>query len=561
MKRIVLVLANLIWILVNFKDALLFRYFSGNVKETQKKILQKIIGKNRNTEYGQKYDFSVLRSVDDYRKKIPISSYDDYREYVERIQSGEQKILTNEAVSVLEPTSGSTDGTKYIPYTESLQKEFGRSIAPWVVNLFFSHPRMILGSSYWSITPSAKKECPKERENIAVGFKDDSEYFGRVERWMIEILMAVPKEIGQIHNMENFWYTTALFLLSDQRLSFISVWNPTFLLLLIGRISLYWEDLLKDIELGKISFPKEEDGLVRCSMQKRLKPNLVRAIHLRKCQNDDNSLRWDKIWPSLRVISCWGSERSLPYLQKLERIFSHVAVQAKGLIATEGFVTFPLEGIGFALSVCSHFFEFEEAVNHAGEKCESKLAHELEEGKEYSVIITTGGGLYRYRLGDVVSVRGWYRQCPLLEFRGRGQFVSDLFGEKLDERFVQRILDEELSRLNICPDFTMIAPDKNEDTQSVAYTLFLEVSSECCSKSFEILKSNLEQRLCDNFHYAYCRRLGQLSPFQIFLVNSFGNEAYMNGCVSLGQKLGNIKPQLLRKEFGWPSRFVGDYFN
>jgi hypothetical protein len=472
---------------------------------------------------------------------------------------GEQNVLTKELVSVLEPTSGSTDGTKHIPYTKSLQKGFGKAIAPWVVDLFFSHPRMILGSSYWSITPSVKKECPEDA-NVAIGFKDDSEYFGRVEKWMIEILMAVPKEISQINNMENFWYATALFLLRDQRLSFISIWNPTFLLLLIDRISLRWEDLLKDVEMGKISFPEEEDGLAVCSMQKRLRPSLVRATHLRKCQNDDNSLQWDKIWPNLRVISCWGSERSLPYLQKLERKFSQVVVQAKGLIATEGFITFPLEGIGFALSVRSHFFEFEEIAGN-GEKNELRLAHELEEGKEYSVIITTGGGLYRYRLGDVVSVDGWYEQCPLLEFRGRGQFVSDLFGEKLNERFVQKILDKELDILNIWPDFSMIAPEINEDTQSAAYTLFLEVSSRRCLESLRVLKLTLEEGLCDNFHYAYCRKLGQLSSFRLFLIDSSASKAYMNGCISLGQKLGNIKPQLLRKEVGWSSRFIGNYLD
>lgn len=559
MKKMVLILANLIWILVNIKDALLFRYYAGRTEEAQKKILQEIIGANRQTKYGRRYDFSALRSVDDYRKKVPITSYADYSEYIQRILSGEQNVLTKESVSVLEPTSGSTDGTKYIPYAKSLQKEFGRGIAPWVIDLFFAHPRMILGSSYWSITPSVKKACPQDL-NVTIGFKDDSEYFGRVEKWMIGILMAVPKEISQINNTENFWYATALFLLRDQRLSFISVWNPTFLLLLIEKASLHWEELLKDLESGIISFPEAEDGLALRSIQKRLRPDLVRVMYLRKCQNDDTSLRWDKIWPNLRVISCWGSERALPYLQKLERNFTQVVFQAKGLIATEGFITFPLESIGFALSIRSHFFEFEEVLDH-GERDELRLAHELEEGKEYSVIITTGGGLYRYRLGDTVAVDGWHKQCPLLEFRGRGQFVSDLFGEKLDECFVQKILSEELSRLNVRPDFSMIAPEKNEASQAIAYTLFLEVTSDCCLEYLRKLKSHLEQRLCDNFHYAYCRKLGQLSSFRLFLINSFANEAYMHGCISLGQKLGNIKPQLLRKELGWSSQFVGDYLN
>ena len=53
------------------------------------------------------------------------------------------------------------------------------------------------------------------------------------------------------------------------------------------------------------------------------------------------------------------------------------------------------------------------------------------------MILTTSGGLYRYRLKDIVRVTGFAGSVPLIKFMGKQDKVSDLFGEKLNERFVQ----------------------------------------------------------------------------------------------------------------------------
>src|SRR5207248_1486212 len=60
-------------------------------------------------------------------------------------------------------------------------------------------------------------------------------------------------------------------------------------------------------------------------------------------------------------------------------------------------------------------------------------AHELERGREYRVLITTHGGLYRYDLEDVVRVEGEHAGMPLLSFRHRAGRVHSFTGEKLTE--------------------------------------------------------------------------------------------------------------------------------
>ena len=58
-----------------------------------------------------------------------------------------------------------------------------------------------------------------------------------------------------------------------------------------------------------------------------------------------------------------------------------------------------------------------------------------------AVIVTTGGGLWRYRLGDLVEVDGFVAATPSLRFIGRGASVSALCGEKLNETFVTRAIE------------------------------------------------------------------------------------------------------------------------
>ena len=55
------------------------------------------------------------------------------------------------------------------------------------------------------------------------------------------------------------------------------------------------------------------------------------------------------------------------------------------------------------------------------------FADQVEVGKSYEVIITTVSGLYRYRLGDVVKVVGFFNNTPLLEFLYRQVMLQSVF--------------------------------------------------------------------------------------------------------------------------------------
>jgi hypothetical protein len=366
------------------------------------------------------------------------------------------------------PTSGTTGPTKWIPYTASLYREFQRGIAPWIVNLFSHNPGMLAGKSYWAISPVG--ETGEE-------FGDDTEYLGSARKWVGSTLaVPVAVRVAKQWRRETLRYLTAC-----RDLTFISVWHPSFLTLLLEGV--------------------EEPA---------------------------------RLWPKLRVISCWGDA------PELREKFPQATIQPKGLIATEGFVSLPLWGRdGAALAVRSHFFEF---VDEAGN---ARLAHELVAGNAYSVVLTTGGGLRRYRLRDRVRVTGFVNECPLLRFIGKESNVSDHFGEKVSELQVATALE------GLPAKFALVA------CEGRTYTLFVETDRD--DDELLLAAERLEAALQDNVHYRYCRQLGQLDRVRLFRIEGRGAEAYLGECQRRGQRLGDVKPTVLRADSGWAKVFRGRF--
>jgi hypothetical protein len=313
------------------------------------------------------------------------------------------------------------------------------------------------------------------------------------------------------------------------------VWNPTFLTLLVDRLSEWGEALARD-----------------------MRPDTRRADVLRTALRAATlGERHAILWPHLQVISCWTDANAAAPAAHVARLFPHARIQGKGLIATEGFISLPLVGHeGAALAVRSHFLEFAR-VNAENEMSEDapSLAHELDRGQRYAVIVTTGGGLYRYQLHDVVEVVGHVRECPLIRFVGRQGYVSDWFGEKLNEAYVARVLRETFDVFGVAPAFAMLACD---DTLSPpAYVLYIDTSES--ADVLERVGGSIELRLRDSFHYDYARRLGQLATLRVFRAEG-ANDAYLTAAVRGGQRAGDVKPLTLDRRTGWslilPGRFV-----
>lgn len=153
-----------------------------------------------------------------------------------------------------------------------------------------------------------------------------------------------------------------------------------------------------------------------------------------------------------------------------------------------------------------------------------------------------------------MTTRGLYVCLACLRLLGKGDKVSDWFGEKLHEQFVAHALEDVFCKHGVTPSFALLAPDDSQE--KFHYTLHLELPSDQRSKAgLANLASDLDKRLRRNFHYDYCRRLGQLAAVKIFWIDHGAYEAYLQACQARGQRLGNIKPSCLQKTTGWGDCF------
>jgi hypothetical protein len=500
---------NLPWLAANLPGYIRFRRALSRPEVVQRSLLRSYLQTNAETAFGLAHGFARIRTAEEYRERVPLSLWEDMAPWIERIAGGEELVLTRSPVRTLEPTSGSSSAAKLIPYTSELQREIRRAVAPWIIDLYRHHPKLAFGTSYWSVTPLALDE-ERPAGTVRVGFEEDAEYLGGFWSRLVDATLAVPGTVRYLRDPDAFRYATLRFLLLRQDLSLISVWHPSFLTLLLDALPGFWDRLLRDIE----------------STSPR------RAAELKRFAPDAPT----RLWPRLGLISCWGDAHAALSLPELARAFPGVEIQPKGLIATEGFVTIPFGG-AWPVAVRSHFFEF--LPEDGGGP---RFVWELEEGKVYSVALTTGGGLYRYRLQDRVRVEGFVEETPSLRFLGKEGHVSDLRGEKLHESFVAGVLARLFEAVGIAPRFAMLAP-----SEEAGYILFLETDTAAPPG----LAEKLDEELSANPHYRLCRALGQLSAVHIQEVKPGAFERYLARCRERGQRWGDVKPLALSPLLGW----------
>ncbi len=553
-------LANGLWYLLSWPESLAFHLARRDVAGAQQKLLMHLLHHNAETDFGRRYDFATIRSVAEYQARVPLSTYDDYQAAIDQIGAGRPQVLTGDPVLLLEPTSGSTAATKHIPYTATLKAEFQRAIAPWVVDLFSHRPGLLPGQAYWSVTPVIRRN-ERTPGGIPIGFEEDSEYFGGLQRHLIQAVMVVPPLVRLIDDMETFRYVTLLFLLRSRCLALISIWNPTFLILLVERLSAWWLQLAADIARGTLSPPAPLAPDLQAQFNRLNRPDRQRAAEIRAAfqTGSDPGTIHARLWLHLRLISCWTDAQAALYAPELVRLFPQARLQGKGLLATEGVVSFPLVGqAGAVLALRSHFFEFLPVDNRSAtteDTGQPLLAHQLELDDYYEVILTTGGGLYRYQLHDLVQVVGRLGNCPLIRFVGKAAHISDWFGEKLNEYHVQQVLQTLLNRHHLQPTFAMLACEEEEGQH--AYVLFIEVDEGASDEALHRLGPELDTALQENFYYQYCRDLGQLGLLRVFRIEGGALETYLSVCQAHGQRAGDIKPVALHRLGGWARAFRG----
>ena len=178
------------------------------------------------------------------------------------------------------------------------------------------------------------------------------------------------------------------------------------------------------------------------------------------------------------------------------------------------------EGI---LEIGTHFFEFVPEAEYGCPHPTVLEAHELEEGENYYILLTTSSGFYRYDICDVVQCTGFYRSTPLLRFLHKGSHISSVTGEKLAESQAVEAVTAALDEIELRVKQFTLAPVWGEPP---GYRLLIEEGDAPSGGTLARLEKAVDERLQEaNCEYREKRVTGRLAPVQVTLLRSGAWEA------------------------------------
>ncbi len=507
---------NMAFVFYNRKKHKEFIYAVSDVQNSQKKRLLSIINGNTNCDFGKRYNFDKIISINDFQNQVPLSEYSDYEADIEKVMDGNTKVLCSEPINYFALSSGSSAASKYIPYTKALKLEFANAINSWLYDLFSKNNKLKFGKQFWIITPNSDFQKPKSI--VPIGFEPDSNYFGGFQQKLINGLMAVPDEINKVNNNDNYFYILSYFLIQSKNLRLMSVWNPSFILSITEAVNTHIDSLITDLENKTLSLPNPQFSADNNLVAKYIRRNTKRAKELKLLKNE-TVISPENLWPKLALISCWTDSWAKVYIPQIRMLFPNTKIQSKGLLATEAAITIPLDGVEFPVLVPNaHFYEFKNTDDNR-----IYLAHELQKDKFYEVFITSSGGFYRYSLSDIVQIKGFFKHSPMLEFIGKKDKVSDISGEKINEEHIERIIDRIAAKYLKTTSYTFVGIGKQKTVYS--YIIYIEKENILQLSQLNNLLADFENYLRENYHYLHSREMKQLNTVGLCIMD---NEMFQN---------------------------------
>jgi len=265
-------------------------------------------------------------------------------------------------------------------------------------------------------------------------------------------------------------------------------------------------------------------------------------------------LSLEDAWSGLALIGCWLGGHAGRHATRLGADYGAVLLRDLGLVASEGRVTLPVaDGTAAGvLALDAGFYEFipEESMDAATPPV--FLAHELEIGRRYDVVMSSANGLYRYDLNDVVEVRGHYRGTPLLAFVRKGRDMASITGEKLHLNHVQAAIREaealtaaEIWQYRVIPDVDAWRYDLLVEPSGPGLD---EIGAEAFARAFDDALARV------NVEYAAKRRSHRLAPPRLCVMRSGWAERQCRTEFERGRREGQHKWRVIQAEWDGDSR-------
>ncbi len=350
--------------------------------ETQEEVLFRLLSKAALTEWGIKYDYQSIASVNDFRNRIPVQRYEDMIPYIERLRKGEKDLIWPGEIKWFAKSSGTTSSkSKFIPMSrEALEECHYRAakdiLAIYTLNnpdtKFYKGKALTLGGSH--------------RINQ---FSNDSLYGDLsailIENapWWVEIIRTPRQKVALLEDFEE-------------------------------KLGLITRTAIKENITNFAGVPSWYLTLIKHILQYTGKSNLL------------------DVWPNLEVFFHGGISFT-PYRDIYRKLIDGSQMHyMETYNASEGFFGIqddPERTDMLLMLDYGIFYEFIPAGETGRESPRAYSLGEVETGINYAMVISTNGGLWRYLVGDTIVFTGTspYRFC----ISGRTKQFINAFGEEV----------------------------------------------------------------------------------------------------------------------------------
>lgn len=416
------------------------RQWNTNAEETQEKVFDMLLENGRKTKFGQDHDFEGIRTHDDFKKRVPIRDYEGLRGYIEEVVAGKPDILWPGQPLYFAKTSGTTSGTKYIPISrESMPFHIQAArdalllYARRTGNYSFIDGKMI----FLQGSPVMEKKNGIQTgrlSGIVAHYVPAYLQKNRLPSWDINCMEDWEKKVEAIAHET---------IPEDMRLiSGIPPW-----------VVMYFE---------------------------RVKALTGKSI--------------GEQWPGFSLFVNGGVAFE-PYRAKFEELIGRKVDIVEVYPASEGFIAIQdgPEGEGL-LMLLKHgiFYEFVPVEEYFNENPTRLMAHQVELGKHYALVMSTNAGLWAYSIGDTVEV---VSKSPLrVKVSGRIKHFISAFGEHVIGSEVEYAMQQSLQEMPFPISEYTVAPQVAPAEGLPHHEWIVETDGDIPPHFAELLDQNLRKK-------------------------------------------------------------------
>jgi len=349
--------------------------------EVQQELLSNLIDISKDTEVGKKYDFSSIKSYKTFAERVPISSYEDIQEDIERARKGEPNIFWPKPIKWFAKSSGTTNAkSKFIPVSMDSLEDCHYAASKDLLCMYLNNNEESQLFTGKSLRLGGSKEL----------YKENGTAFGDLSAILID-------------NMP-FWAEFSS--TPSNKVSLLSEWET--------KMAAIVDETIEENVTSLAGVPSWMLVLLNDVLEKTGKNNIF------------------DVWPNLEVYFHGGVSFN-PYIEQYRAILPKKEFKYYEIYnASEGFFAIQDQNYSGDLLLMLDYGIFYEFIpmDTYGTKDEKVIPlSEVELNKNYAVIITTNAGLWRYKIGDTVRFVSIspYR----IKVSGRTKHHINVFGEEL----------------------------------------------------------------------------------------------------------------------------------